>query len=377
MKNHICGIYYIKNTLNNNMYIGQSVNIRTRFSAHKSSLKNNKHYNEKLQEDFNKYGMNIFEFGVLEECKRESLDEKEQYYIKKYNTVESGYNNASGGLKGFKSSEETKLKVSLHHADVNGENNPAYGKSIKERMGDNYDTWLKNISEANKRFIGNQNWRLVKNRPMKPCVLYDVYGIEVKRYKKAKDCAEDFGITNRSIPIGTWIKEKYYLGDDEHPFCWNLKTQLYFFNNIVFESSKDLADYLGLKTRALITSYISGSREIPKRYEGIRVCNLDDISMIQNGTFKRYNKNTDHFDRTFDRDKSGHYCKKVVQLNLDGTFVKEFPSVKDASEAMGVRDSTILRVCQRKTKTSCGFLWRYKDEYDKESLIDSDNPLTT
>ena len=359
------------------MYIGQSVNIRTRFNAHKSSLKKNKHYNEKLQADFNKYGMNVFEFGVLEECKRDSLDKKEQYYIKKYNTVESGYNNASGGLKGFKSSEATKLKISLHHADVSGENNPAYGKSIKERMGDNYDTWLKNISKANKCFIGNQNWKLVKNRPMKPCVLYDVYGIEIKRYEKAKDCAKDFGITNRSIPIGTWIKEKYYLGDDKHPFYWNLKTQPYFFNNIVFESSKDLADYLGLKTRALITSYISGSREIPKRYEGIRVCTLDDIPMIKNGAFKRYDKNTDHFDRVFDRDKSGHYCKKVVQLNLDGIFVREFPSVKDASEAMGVRDSTILRVCQKKTKTSCGFLWRYKDEYDKELIINSDNSLTT
>lgn len=375
MKNHVCGIYYIKNTLNNNMYIGQSVNIKSRFNAHKSSLKRNKHYNGKLQADFNKYGMNVFEFGVLEECKRESLDELEQYYIKKYNTMESGYNNASGGLKGFKSSEETKLKVKLHHADVSGENNPAYGKTVKERMGDNYDTWLKNISEANKRLVGNQNWKLVKNRPMKPCVLYDIYGIEIKRYEKAKDCAKDFGFT--STPIGKWIKEKYYLGDDEHPFYWNLKTQPYFFNNIVFESTQDLTDYLGIKTRKSITSYINGKRKVPKRYEGIRACTLDDIPMIENGTFKRYDKNTDHFDRVFDRDKSGHYCKKVVQLNLDGTFVKEFLSIKEASETMSVRDSTILRVCQRKTKTSCGFLWRYKDEYDKESSIDSDNSLTT
>jgi group I intron endonuclease len=368
MQNKICGIYYIKNTLNNNMYIGQSVNIKTRFCAHRSSLKNNKHYNEKLQEDFNKYGIDIFEFGILEECEIEFLDELEQYYIKKYNTVESGYNNASGGLKGFKSSEETKLKVSLNHADVSGENNPSYGKTIKQRMGDNYDEWLKNIRMANKRFIGNQNWKFVKNRPMKPCVLYDVYGIEVKRYEKAKDCAKDFGFT--STPIGKWIKEKYYLGDDEHPFHWNLKTQPYFFNNIVFESTQDLTDYLGIKTRKSITSYINGKRKVPKRYEGIRVCTLDDIPMIENGTFKKYDKNTDHFDRVFDRDKSGHYCKKVVQLNLDGTFVREFPSVKDASEAMGVRDSTILRVCQKKTKTSCGFLWRYKDEYDNELLTD-------
>lgn len=365
MQNKICGIYYIKNTLNNNMYIGQSVNIKARFCAHRSSLKNNKHYNEKLQEDFNKYGMDIFELGILEECESEFLDELEQYYIKKYNTVESGYNNASGGLKGFKSSEETKLKVSLNHADVSGENNPSYGKTIKQRMGDNYDEWLKNIRMANKRFIGNQNWKFVKNRPMKPCVLYDVYGIKVKRYEKAKDCAKDFGFTSTSI--GKWIKEKYYLGDDEHPFHWNLKTQPYFFNNIVFESTQDLTDYLGIKTRKSITSYINGKRKVPKRYEGIRACTLDDIPMIENGTFKRYDKNTDHFDRTFDRDKSGHYCKKVVQLNLDGSFVKEFQSIKEASEEFHVRDSTILRVCQGINKTSCGFIWKYKEEYDNKT----------
>ncbi len=365
MKNKICGIYYIKNTLNNNIYVGQSINIKARFYAHKSALNKNRHYNEKLQNDFNKYGINVFEFGILEECKSESLDELEQYYIKKYNTVESGYNNASGGLKGFKSSEETKLKVSLNHADVSGENNPAYGKTAKQRIGDNYDTWLKNVSEANKRFIGNQNWKLVKNRPTKPCVLYDIYGIEIKRYEKSKDCTKDLGFT-RQIPIGTWIKGKYYLGDDDHPFYWNVKTQLYFFNNIVFKSSKDLANYLGVKTRKSIASYVSGNRKPPKRYEGIRICTVGDIPMIKNGTFKKYNKDTDHFDRVFDRDKSGHYCKKVVQLSLDGAFIREFPSVKDASESMNVRDSTILRVCQKKNKTSCGFLWRYKDDYDKE-----------
>lgn len=61
MQNKICDIYYIKNTLNNNMYIGQSVNVKSRFYTYKNSLKKNKHYNEKLQEDFNEYGMDVFE----------------------------------------------------------------------------------------------------------------------------------------------------------------------------------------------------------------------------------------------------------------------------------------------------------------------------
>lgn len=38
MKNKICGIYYIKNTSNNNIYVGQSTNIKARFYAHKSAL---------------------------------------------------------------------------------------------------------------------------------------------------------------------------------------------------------------------------------------------------------------------------------------------------------------------------------------------------
>ena len=130
---------------------------------------------------------------------------------------------------------------------------------------------------------------------------------------------------------------------------------------------QEIADYLGIKTRKSITSYINGKRKVPKRYEGIRACTLDDIPMIENGTFKRYDKNTDHFDRTFDRDKSGHYCKKVVQLNLDGSFVKEFQSIKEASEEFHVRDSTILRVCQGINKTSCGFIWKYKEEYDNKT----------
>lgn len=367
MKNKICGIYYIKNTLNNNMYIGQSVNIKLRFCAHRSSLKNNKHYNEKLQEDFNKYGMDIFEFGILEECESEFLDELEQYYIKKYNTVESGYNNASGGLKGFKSSEETKLKVSLHHADVSGKNNPAYGKTIRERMGDNYDTWLKNISETNKRFIvDNQIWKLVKHRVTKPCVLYNLYGEKIKEYDKVKDCLKELKF-NTNAPIGTWIHGKYYLGDKDHPFNWNMNTQLYIFNNIVFTTTNDLKEYLGLKSRALINSYLSEKKSIPQRYKGIRICTLEDIPLIKNGIIKKYDKNTDHFDNKFNKDKNGHYCKKVVQLNLDGSFVKEFQSIKEASEEFHVRDSTILRVCQGVNKTSCGFIWKYKEEYDNKS----------
>lgn len=46
---------------------------------------------------FHKYGVDNFIFEVLEECKQEELNEKEQYWIKYFDTFENGYNLTLGG----------------------------------------------------------------------------------------------------------------------------------------------------------------------------------------------------------------------------------------------------------------------------------------
>lgn len=109
-----CGVYAIKNRTNNKMYIGQSVNVRKRKSYHLWMLRENNHFNPKLQNAFNKYGESNFEFTILETCKREELNNKEIQYIKQYNTVEEGYNICEGGegSLGRTLSEETKQKIS-------------------------------------------------------------------------------------------------------------------------------------------------------------------------------------------------------------------------------------------------------------------------
>ena len=53
--------------------------------------------------------------------------------------------------------------------------------------------------------------------------------------------------------------------------------------------------------------------------------------------------------------------KPVVQLDLLGNMVKEYPSIKNAYEITGVARSGIGNVCIGKAKTAGGFLWKYKE----------------
>lgn len=115
IKDDKSGIYCIENTVNKKKYIGQSKHVKERWYKHKNELNNNMHYNDYLQNSWNKYGADNFSFYVLEYCPEDLLDEKEIYYIELYDTMcrDSGYNLKSGGQKTSNSySEETRKKLS-------------------------------------------------------------------------------------------------------------------------------------------------------------------------------------------------------------------------------------------------------------------------
>ena len=103
----MCGIYEIYNKVNNKRYIGRSIDIKYRWRQHKTQLRHGKHKNRHLQKAWDKYGEDNFVFNVIEECDRDSLNEKEIYYISKYNTTKSefGYNWTGGGDGPIESNE--------------------------------------------------------------------------------------------------------------------------------------------------------------------------------------------------------------------------------------------------------------------------------
>lgn len=94
-----CGIYCIENTINHKKYIGQSVDISTRWSNHRYKLNKNIHNNLYLQNAWNKYSADVFTFTIIEECDESNLIERERYYIEYYDSTADaqGYNLTHGG----------------------------------------------------------------------------------------------------------------------------------------------------------------------------------------------------------------------------------------------------------------------------------------
>jgi len=100
-------IYSITNTINDKKYIGKTTqpNPYTRWKQHlqlarnKNTLsENNSVHSMPICRAISKYGEDNFKFRVLEECTDDNVNEREEFYIRKYNTAEgNGYNCTYGG----------------------------------------------------------------------------------------------------------------------------------------------------------------------------------------------------------------------------------------------------------------------------------------
>ena len=84
-------IYRITNIINFRIYIGSSIHVETRWKEHLNDLRKNKHPNYYLQKDFNLYGEDKFIFSIVEECNKDELQKKEQFYLDKWQPFHKNY----------------------------------------------------------------------------------------------------------------------------------------------------------------------------------------------------------------------------------------------------------------------------------------------
>lgn len=171
------GIYKIENSVTKKVYIGSSINVSVRITAHKVSLKGNRHGNIHLQRSFNKHGIEFFNFVILEYCEESELITKEEYYINlcKSNKNKYGYNIASFEQGRRLHSEKTKLKISSANKGRKKTFSPEWclnisksnqGRKASETQKKNIrkckigvkrdefsDEWKKNLSNSRRKFL--------------------------------------------------------------------------------------------------------------------------------------------------------------------------------------------------------------------------------
>jgi group I intron endonuclease len=108
----ICGIYKITNTINGKSYVGQSVNIKRRWSVYNGVAKRG--IPRAINTAIGKYGKDLFVFEIIEQCDRSLLNDMECIWIKELQTMApNGYNLSSGGLSPTSVSDETRKLQSL------------------------------------------------------------------------------------------------------------------------------------------------------------------------------------------------------------------------------------------------------------------------
>lgn len=145
-------IYMIINTINKKVYIGSTNNINNRFNNHKNELNRSIHHNEHLQNAWNKYGFDSFEFKTLAVCSDSERNNCEQTFMDLYNSQNHDYGYNIRDADAHSLSEETKHKISKSHK----------GKTLTEKHKQNLSKSLKGRKGywKNKKFSNEHKQKL-------------------------------------------------------------------------------------------------------------------------------------------------------------------------------------------------------------------------
>lgn len=190
------GVYEIRHVESGKRYIGSSIHVKKRLKAHRKMLRNGNHHSPHLQNAWNLYGKDAFQFSVLEECSKKILLEVEQRWLDetKVYLPENGYNisrDAIAVMTGRTHTEETKRKISEAKA-LYYEDNP--GSMLGRTHSDETKAL---ISEISKERWQNQDHPMLGKPRSEECIKK----IKATKLKQKLEDPEGFNSHRRGVSL--------------------------------------------------------------------------------------------------------------------------------------------------------------------------------
>ena len=200
------GIYKITNLTNNKCYIGQSVHIEQRWKDHIRCMSDSRRdaYNRPLYKAFRKYGIDNFSFEILEECTEDKLNEREQYWILFYHSIDKqyGYNLI---LSNQTANHSNKI---VKQYSLNGEYITSYNSTREAERATGVDhTLIGRCCNHKTQHAGNFQWCYnddeINNRQAITHKVnigqYDLDGKLIRTFDSIKEAASAFNVKPQSI----------------------------------------------------------------------------------------------------------------------------------------------------------------------------------
>jgi group I intron endonuclease len=231
-------IYLIKNHITGKVYVGQTrYTLQHRLTQHIEQAGKD---NSVLHKSMKKHGVENFTIELLENVENNKLNEREIYWIAKYNSIiPNGYNMTAGGggISGYRHTSIVKKRISIVSArymrEMSEEDRKARGEKIsqyfrgkpkseehkrnlsKSRMGKYTGTenpfYGREHTEETKRKIGDANRGRVSNRriPVRAlrngtekdfsCMLDAFYWLSENGYCKSKNYTSVLSTIKRAL----------------------------------------------------------------------------------------------------------------------------------------------------------------------------------
>ena len=265
------------------------------------------------------YDIYVPELNILIECQSEYHDSEEQTNLdvkKEQFAIDNGYEFLAIDYRYFEPIDAIKLffpnmKQVPKYVDYTKNTRVDWDINEAQFLLDNTSLNQKEVAERVDADMGsfydkiNRNILIVpKHKKIKtPIVQLNLDGILVAKYDCARDCATQYN---------------YFAGD----ICSCCKGNQFTYKGFLWMYELDYNNKKDAEGNIIVTD--------KKREE----------------TFK-------------------NVSKKIIQLTLDGKYIGEYKTMAEAEFKTGFLTSNISACCYNKTKTSNGYVWMFKNNYEK------------